>query len=86
LLFSPSGSNHHFIHPERDEFNNRHYSISSQNHPSSKQDDYSSNDPDDRPNLPVSSSKAKWFDAVKTVNKLKQVRYYYCHDYLIHNY
>jgi hypothetical protein len=70
FLFSPNGEQH-FIHPDRDEFSKHHYSISSQN---PKEDDPSSHNQSERNSTSVSASKVKWFDAVRTVKKLNQVR------------
>ena len=70
--FSPSGGQH-FVHPERDEFSNHHYSISSQNPVLVKQETTSSDTPTERNSTSVSASKVKWFEAVRTVKQLNQV-------------
>ncbi len=69
FYFSPNGNNHHYVHPETDEFGTHHYSISSQNSQEPKQDNQS-----ERNSVSVSASKGKWFDAVRTVKQLNQVR------------
>jgi hypothetical protein len=72
-IFSPSGPN--YIHSERDEYNNHHYSISSQNPILSRkinEDNILLND--EETNSSLSSSKVKWIDAVRTVTQLNQVR------------
>ncbi|CAF3869063.1 unnamed protein product [Adineta steineri] len=74
----PSGTgNNSYIHPESDEYGRRHFSISSnQNQHETTEDDIENQN--DKPNILLSSSKAKWFDAVRTVKQLKEnkVRYY----------
>ncbi|CAF3283280.1 unnamed protein product, partial [Rotaria sp. Silwood2] len=69
------------IYPKGDiiqyESNNRHYTISSQNSSSSKQDNTSLNNPNDKNSTSLSASKIKWFEAVRTVKQLNQVRFYY---------
>jgi hypothetical protein len=72
VYFRPSG-NHHFVHPEKDEFSNHHYSISSQHSSASRPDGQS-----ERPSISISASKVKWFDAVRTVKQLNQVSTPYC--------
>jgi hypothetical protein len=70
VCFRPSGNHHpHFVHPEKDEFSNHHYSISSQHSSSSRPDI-----PSERNSTSISASKIKWFDAVRTVKQLNQVR------------
>ncbi len=69
FIFSPNG-NQNFVHPERNDFDNHHhYSISSQNPLPLKQDETNEIN-----NTPLSASKVKWFDAVRTVKQLNQVR------------
>ncbi|CAF3579243.1 unnamed protein product [Rotaria sp. Silwood1] len=71
-------NSHNYVHSERDEYNNHHYSISSKSPIISKisnEEKLLSNDDDNkRPHIPLSSSKAKWIDAVRTVTQLNQVR------------
>ncbi|CAF3079559.1 unnamed protein product, partial [Rotaria sp. Silwood2] len=69
----PTG--HNYVHSERDEYNNHHYSISSKSPIVSRKTNEENillNDDNEQPNIPLSSSKVKWFDAVRTVTQLNQ--------------
>ncbi|CAF3776110.1 unnamed protein product [Rotaria magnacalcarata] len=71
--FLPTG--HNYIHSEKDEYNNHHYSISSKNSMLSKttnQENILSNNENEQVTIPLSSSKVKWIDAVRTVTQLNQ--------------
>jgi len=76
FVFSPSGQN--YIHSERDEYNNHHYSINSQTPILTRkinENNILSNNQNQKTNNSLSSSsKVKWMDAVRTVTQITQVR------------
>ena len=69
MCFRPSG-HQQYVHAERDGLSNHHYSISSQQSLSSRQENQS-----ERGSTQISASKVKWFDAVRSVKQLNQVSF-----------